>query len=162
MPKRIQVRVQDTLDGLDTGTRLLLETTAALGRSFRLEDAAMLLGKSPAALLPAVDQALAATVLVAKQDQLSFRHELVWQAISTALPLPIRQALHRQIAEMLLARGSAASAAAHLLSRARAAGQRGAGWAGPGCRRGSALIASAIAADLAARALELTPPGIRS
>jgi len=158
VPKRIQVRVQDTLDGLDTGTRLLLETAAALGRSFRFEDASMLLGKSPAALLPAVDQALAATVLVATQDQLSFRHELVWQAISTALPLPVRQALHWQIAEMLLARGSAASAAAHLLICARS----GDSAALAGLDRAAVEVlpsSPAIAADLAVRALELTPPG---
>ena len=158
VPKRIQVRVQDTLDGLDTGTRLLLEIAAGLGRSFRLADAAMLLGKSPAALLPAVDQALAATVLVAKQDQLSFRHELVWQAISTALPLPIRQALHRQIAEMLLARGSAASAAAHLLMCARS----GDSAALAGLDRLPSRFCPhrrPSPGDLAARALELTPPG---
>jgi DNA-binding CsgD family transcriptional regulator/tetratricopeptide (TPR) repeat protein len=159
VPRRIQATVQDTLDGLDTGTRLLLETAAVLGRSFRLEDAATMLGTSAAALLPAVDEALARRVLVATQDALTFRHELVWQAISEALPLPVRQALHRQIAEILLARGgSAASAAAHLLTCARS-GDRGA-LAGLDRAAAEVLASSpAIAADLATRALELTPPG---
>jgi len=159
VPRRIQATVQDTLDRLDTGTRLLLETAAVLGRSFRLEDAATMLGSSPAELLPAVDEALARRMLVAAQDELTFRHELVWQAISEALPLPVRQALHRQIAETLLARGgSAASAAAHLLTCARS-GDPG---ALTGLDRAAAEVlpsSPAIAADLATRALELTPPG---
>jgi DNA-binding CsgD family transcriptional regulator len=159
VPRRIQARVQDILDGLDTGTRLLLETAAVLGRSFRLEDAATMLGTSPAALLPAVDEALSRRLLSATQDNLTFRHELVWQAICQTLPLPVRQALHRQIAEILLARGgSAASAAGHLLTCARS-GDRA---ALDGLDRAAteALPSSpAIAADLAARALELTPPG---
>jgi len=159
VPRRLQARVQGTLDGLDTGTRLLLETAAVLGRSFRLEDAATMLGTSPAALLPAVDEALSRHMLSATQDSLAFRHELVWQAISQTLPLPVRQALHRQIAEILLARGgSAASAAAHLLTCARS-GDRA---ALAGLNRAAAEIlpsSPAMAADLAGRALELTPPG---
>jgi ATP/maltotriose-dependent transcriptional regulator MalT len=159
VPKRIQERVRDALDALDTTTRLLLETAAVLGRSFRLEDAATLLGTSPAALLPAVDEALATRVLVTAKDELTFRHQLVWQAISVALPLSVRQALHRQIAEMLLAQGgSAASAAAHLLTCARSGDRT----ALAGLDRASAEVLSsspAIAADLATRALELTVPG---
>jgi DNA-binding CsgD family transcriptional regulator/tetratricopeptide (TPR) repeat protein len=161
VPRRIRARVQDTLDGLDTGTRLLLETAAVLGQSFLLEDVATMLGASPAALLPAVDEALSRRVLRATEDSLTFRHELVWRAISETLPLPVRQALHRQIAEILLARGgSAASAAAHLLTCARS-GDRAA-LAGLDRAAVEVLPSSpAIAADLAGRALELTPSGDR-
>jgi DNA-binding CsgD family transcriptional regulator/tetratricopeptide (TPR) repeat protein len=161
VPRRIRARVQDTLDRLDTGTRLLLETAAVLGRSFLLEDAATMLGTSPAALLPAVDEALSGRMLSATDDNLTFRHELVWRAVSETLPLPVRQALHRQIAEILLARGgSAASAAAHLLTCARS-GDRAA-LAGLDRAAVEVLPSSpAIAADLAGRALELTPPGDR-
>jgi DNA-binding CsgD family transcriptional regulator/tetratricopeptide (TPR) repeat protein len=159
VPRRIQTQVRDTLDGLDTGTRLLLETAAVLGRSFRLEDAATMLGTSAAALLPAVDEALGARLLVEAQDELTFRHELVWRAISASLPVPVRQALHQQIAEILLARGgSAASAAAHLLTSARSGDLA----ALAGLDQAAVEVlpsAPAIAADLATRALELTPPG---
>jgi DNA-binding CsgD family transcriptional regulator/tetratricopeptide (TPR) repeat protein len=98
-------------------------------------------------------------VLVATQDALTFRHEMVWQAVSESLPVPVRQALHRQIGEILLARGgSAASAAGHLLSGARG-GDRG---ALAGLDRAAAEVlpsSPAIAANLATRALELTPAG---
>ena len=125
-PRRVEAAVRDTLAGLGGATRQLLETAAVLGRSFRLEDAAAMLSTSPAALLPAVDDALAAGVLLATQDALTFRHELVWQGVSETLPVPVRQALHRQIGEILLTRGGfAASAAVHLLNSART-GDRGA------------------------------------
>ena len=159
VPRRIQAAVLDTLDGLGAVTRQLLETAAVVGRSFRLEDVATMLGMSSAALLPAIDEALATGVLVATQDSLTFRHELVWQAVSQTVPLPVRQALHRQSGEMLLARGgSAAAAAVHLLSGARG----GDGGALAGLDRAAAEVLApspSIAADLATRALELTPPG---
>jgi len=159
VPRRIQAAARGTLGRLSAVTRPFLETAAVLGRSFRLEDTAEMLGTSPAALLPAVDEALAAGVLVTAQDALAFRHQLVWQAVSETLPPPVAQALHRQIGEILLARGgSAASAAAHLLSSA----SRGDAAAASGLDRGAAEIlpsSPAIAADLASRALELTPPG---
>jgi hypothetical protein len=159
VPRRIQAAVRGTLGRLSAVTRPFLETAAVLGRSFRLEDTAEMLGTSPAALLPAVDEALAAGVLVTAQDALAFRHQLVWQAVSETLPPPVAQALHRQIGEILLARGgSAASAAAHLLSSA----SRGDAAALAGLDRAAAEVppsSPAIAADLASRALELTPPG---
>jgi DNA-binding CsgD family transcriptional regulator len=159
VPRRIQATVRDTLDGLGGAGRQLLETAAMLGRSFYLEDAATMLGTSPAALLPAVDEALTAGLLVAAQDALTFRHEMVWQAVSESLPRPVRQALHRQIGEMLLARGgSAASAAGHLLSAARGGDRE----ALAGLDRAAVEVlpsSPAIAANLATRALELTAPG---
>src|SRR5258706_61807 len=159
VPRRIQATVGDTLDGLGGAGRQLMQTAAVLGRSFRLEDAATMLGTSAAALLPAVDEALTAGLLVAAQDALTFRHEMVWQAVSESLPQPVRQALHRQIGEILLARGgSAASAAAHLLSAARSGDRE----ALAGLDRAAAEVlpsSPTIAANLATRALELTAPG---
>jgi DNA-binding CsgD family transcriptional regulator len=159
VPRRIQAAVRGTLGRLSVVTRPFLETAAVLGRSFRLEDAAEMLGTSPAGLLPAVDEALAAGVLVTAHDALAFRHQLVWQAVSQTLPPPVAQALHRQIGEILLARGgSEASAAAHMLSWA-SSGDAG-GLAGLDRAAAEVLRSSpAIAADLATRALELTPPG---
>jgi hypothetical protein len=79
-----------------------------------------MLGTPAAALLAAVKAALSAGVLVATQHSLTFRHELVWQAVSQTLP-PVGQALHRQIAEILLARGGSAASAPHMLAGAAVA-----------------------------------------
>jgi DNA-binding CsgD family transcriptional regulator/tetratricopeptide (TPR) repeat protein len=158
VPRRIRVVVRGMLDRLSTGTRQLLETASVLGRSFRLEDAAAMLGTSPAALLPGVEEALSTRILVATQDALAFRLDLVWQAVSAALPPPVKQALHRQFGEILLERGGSAAAAAHLLDAARG----GDGAALAGLDRAAAEVLSSspdIAADLASRALELTGLG---
>jgi DNA-binding CsgD family transcriptional regulator/tetratricopeptide (TPR) repeat protein len=158
VPRRIQEAVRDTLGGLGVATRQLLETASVLGRSFQLEDVAAMLDISPAALLPALQEALASGVLAATREALVFRHEMVWQAVGQTLPLPVRHALHRQIGEFQLARGSAASAAAHLLSCA-SGGDRA---ALAGLDRAAAEVLPSsppIAADLRFRALQLTPPG---
>src|SRR5260370_1443683 len=110
-PRRVEAAVRDTLAGLGGATRQLLETAAVLGRSFRLEDAAAMLSTSPAALLPAVDDALAAGVLLSTQDALTFRHELVWQGGSESLPGPGRRGRHRHIRATLSPAGRVAGAA---------------------------------------------------
>ncbi len=158
LPERIQPAVRAWLGGLAGPVRPLLETAAVLGRSFRLEDAAEMLGAAPAALLPLLNEALRAGLLTAGTDDFTFRHGLVWQAITESVPLPARLALHRQFGGILLARGgSAVAAGAHLLASARP----GDATAIAGLDQAAAEAlgpAPATAADLAVRALELTPP----
>src|SRR5216683_2649530 len=158
LPRRIRVVVRQRLEHLSKRTRYLLETAAVLGRSFALEDAAEMLGEPTAALLPPVEEALAAGVLVAPRESMAFRHELVWRAVIDTLPQPVLQALHRQFGEILLGRGgSAIPAAAHLLMGAR----RGDAQALAGLDRAAAEVlplSPQTASDLALRALELTHP----
>ncbi len=158
LPDRVQVAVRAWLGGLNRRVRPLLETAAVLGRSFRLEDVAEMLGEAPAALLPLLNEALQAGLLAAGTDDFSFRHGLVWQAVTESVPLPARLALHRQFGGMLLARGdSAVTAGAHLLASARPGDT--AAIAGLDQAAAAALgTAPATAADLALRALELTAP----
>ena len=158
LPDRVQVAVRAWLGGLNRRVRPLLETAAVLGRSFRLEDVAEMLGEAPAALLPLLNEALQAGLLATGTDDFSFRHGLVWQAITESVPLPARLALHRQFGGMLLARGgSAVAAGAHLLASARPGDT--AAIDGLDQAAAEALgAAPATAADLAVRALELTAP----
>ena len=158
LPDRVQVAVRAWLGGLNRRVRPLLETAAVLGRSFRLEDVAEMLGEAPAALLPLLNEALQAGLLATGTDDFSFRHGLVWQAVTESVPLPARLALHRQFGGMLLARGgSAVAAGAHLLASARPGDT--AAIDGLDQAAAEALgAAPATAADLAVRALELTAP----
>jgi DNA-binding CsgD family transcriptional regulator len=157
MPLRTQAGVLGRFGGLGSRTRQLVETAAILGRSFRLEDAAAMLGTSAAQLLPIIDEALAADIIVATPEALSFRHQLVWQAITDGLAPPVRQALHRQFGEILLARGSALQAAPHLIAAARSDDPMTLArldQAVPGVLP----VSPVTAAGLAVRALELTGP----
>ncbi|MEU8270386.1 AAA family ATPase [Sphaerisporangium sp. NPDC049002] len=155
-PERVHALVRHLLDGLSRDTRQLVEAAAVLGRSFSPEDAAELVGTSPAALLPAFEEAMDAGILVTTQEALEFRHELVWQAVVAALHPPVRHALHHQIGKILLDRGgSPIRAAGHLIEGTR-----------PGDARTLIGLDQAVAevlacspcaaADLAVQAVELS------
>jgi len=156
LPRRLHALARGRLDRLRESTRHLVETAAVLGLTFRLEDVAEMLGNKPAVVLPMINEAVGAGLLTVCAEYFGFRHELIWRAVTEAVPLPARQALHRQFGELLLARGGAPmAAAAHLL--------RGARQADPAVMVGLDAAAEQVlrsspqaAADLALRALELT------
>jgi DNA-binding CsgD family transcriptional regulator len=159
LPQRILRLAQRRLDGLSNKARHLLVTAAVLGPAFRLEDAAEMLGETPAMLLPAVQEAMDAAIMTAAEDTFTFRHELLRRCVAEMIPRPARNALHRQYGEILLTRGeSAARAASHLLQAAH-----------PGNLAVLDQAAAEVlgwepqaAASLAVRALELTSPDDRA
>src|SRR5215813_5513470 len=157
-PHRVHRAAQRRLDGLSKQARHLLVTATVLGPSFRLEDAAEMLGETPAALLPTVEEAMDAGILAVADNAFSYRHQLLRRAVGEMIPGPARKALHRQYGQILLGRGEpAALAAGHLLQAAH-----------PGDPASLADLDAAAAqtlrsapqaaADLALRALKLTPP----
>ena len=159
LPDRVRTGVARRLDGLSPRTRHLLTVSAVLGRSFSPEDAADVLGVTPAALVPGLDEAMESGVLAATPDALRFRHELIWRVIVGSVPAPVRQALHVQIGELLIGRQGATP-------------QRHLTWSkayGRVTSRALTRLDQAIdavlprsprsAADLAMHALDLTEPG---
>ena len=120
LPRRVSLAGRQRLGGLSGRTGHLLMTAAVLGASFRLEDAAEMLGETPAALLPAIEEAMGAGLVTAAEHAFSFRPELLRRAAGDMIPRALRDALHRQYGQILLRRGdSAAEAAGHLLAAAR-------------------------------------------
>jgi DNA-binding NarL/FixJ family response regulator len=158
LPQRIHRLAQRRLDGLSPQTRHLLVTAAVLGPTFRLEDAAEMLAETPATLLPAVEEAMGAAIMTAAEHAFTFRHPLLRRAVGETIPPPARKALHRQYGQILLTRGdSAARAGGHLLQAANPSDP--ASLAGLDTAAAQTLPgAPQTAADLALRALELTPP----
>ena len=140
------------------GPEHLLVTAAVLGRAFRLEDTAEMLGETPATLLPAVEEAMDAAIMTAAEHTFAFRHQLLRRAVGEISAAgQARKALHRQYGEILLTRGGSAPGPPAACSR-------------PHIRRTTTSLASLdqaaaqtlrsapqTAADLALRALELTP-----
>jgi DNA-binding CsgD family transcriptional regulator/tetratricopeptide (TPR) repeat protein len=156
--RRIQVLAARRLNWLSAPTRQLIDVASVLGSPFRLEDVAEILSQSPGALLGALDEAVAAHLLVAAPDGLAFCHEFIRQAIAQMVPQPVQQALHWQVGHMLLARGgSAVPAARHLLGGARP--EDAVALAGLDRAVTDLLpFTPRAAADLATEALALTPP----
>ncbi len=158
LPQRVHRVAQRRLDGLSKKARHLLETAAVLGPSFRLEDTAEMLGKPPAGLLPTLEEAMDTGLMAAADNAFSFRHELLRRAVAEMIPRPVRKALHRQYGQILLSRGEpAALAAGHLLQAAHP--EDPASLADLDTAAAQTLSsAPRTAANLALRALELTPP----
>jgi DNA-binding CsgD family transcriptional regulator len=158
LPQRIHRLAQRRLEGLSQQARQLLVTAAVLGPAFRLEDAAEMLGQTPAMLLPAVEEAMDAAIVTAAEHAFAFRHQLLRRAVGEMIPPPARKALHRQYGEILLTRGdSAGQAASHLLQAARPGDPVSLGGLDQAAAQ-TLRSAPQIAAGLALRALELTPP----
>ncbi|MEV6156528.1 AAA family ATPase [Nonomuraea sp. NPDC052129] len=97
VPHRLRMVVRHWIEALSTGARNLVETVAVLGRSFSPEQATSLLGTTPAALLPLVEECMAAGILAATSQGLTFRHELVRFVVATRVPQPVRHALLDQL-----------------------------------------------------------------
>ncbi|MFD2353768.1 hypothetical protein ACFSTC_37680 [Nonomuraea ferruginea] len=73
-----------------------METVAVLGGPLPIEQAASLLGTTPAGLLSAIEEATAAGILDVTGRGLAFRYELIGTATATWVPPPIRDALLSQ------------------------------------------------------------------
>jgi predicted ATPase len=157
LPQRFHGLAHRRLDGLSKRARHLLVTAAVLGPAFRLEDAAEMLGETPATLLPTVEEAMDAAIMTAAEHTFGFRHPLLRRAVAEMIPQPARTALHRQYGEILLAHGESVGRAGwHLLLGAHA------GEPASLARLDKAAAqtlgaAPGTAADLALRAMELTP-----
>ena len=118
LPKRFLAVIQRWTTALGPRARQVLAVGAVLGRSFSIDDVAALLGETPARLLPDVEAALRADLLVATPESFTFDRELVWRALAESVPRPARQALHRQIGQLLLDQGGPVTEAADHLVRA--------------------------------------------
>ncbi|TCN35005.1 regulatory LuxR family protein [Kribbella orskensis] len=120
--------LSDLPDGLVEGVRrrtasttdlcqALLRTAAVFGSEFRLEDVAELMGEPIARLSPPLDEAIRAGLLADGGSTLTFRHELLRSAVLADVPPSAQRALHRAIADQLLASGRGPAAAApHILA----------------------------------------------
>ena len=158
LPRRVHRVAQRRLDGLSQQARHLLVTAAVLGPAFRLEDAAEMLGETPAGLLPTLEEAMDTGITTAADNAFSFRHELLRRALGEMIPRPARKALHRQYGQILLNRGeTAVRAAGHLLQAAHPEDPASLADLDTAAAR-TLGSAPQTAADLALRALELTPP----
>jgi DNA-binding CsgD family transcriptional regulator len=119
LPRRLRDATGRWLGRLSQGTGRMIEAAAILGREFRLDDVAQMLEETPVAMIPLVNEAMAAGILRSGTESFAFRHDLMRRAVVEAVPGPTRQLLHRQAGQVFVARGSAKKAAAHLLKGAR-------------------------------------------
>src|SRR5439155_23684858 len=100
-PGSLPAAIADRLGFVAGPVRDVLRAAALLGTDFAVPDLAIVLGRSVANLIPAVDEACAAGVLAESGHGLGFRHPLIRAALYDDMPAPLRAAWHRDAAHAL-------------------------------------------------------------
>src|SRR6266566_3729277 len=106
LPARVGDSMRERLDRVPAAARRAAVAGSVLGRSFRFDDLATMLGTAPAALLEPVEELIRAEILAESGENLGFRHDIIRQAVLDSVPAAARRALDRQAAGVLLAAGA--------------------------------------------------------
>ncbi|MEU6266403.1 ATP-binding protein [Saccharopolyspora shandongensis] len=108
--------VGERMQDLPEDTRRALDAMTVFGRPFGVHEVAALLGRPAVDLLGTVAMLVDAEVLVEQGAKLSFRHELIREALYHRMPEPTRATLHQEAASVLAQHGrSATEQVKHLL-----------------------------------------------
>ena len=94
-PASLASALTHRLGFLATPTIDVLRRATLLGADFRIDDLSVILAQRPSELLPAIEEAMTAGVLVADGDRMAFRHALVRQALYDGMAHAVRATLHR-------------------------------------------------------------------
>ena len=117
-PVSLSAAITDRLGFAAGPLRDVLRAAALLGMDFAVRDLAIVLGRSVADLIPAVDEACAAGVLAESGHGLGFRHPLIRAALYDEMPTPVRAAWHRDTGRALAEAGAPADRVARQMLRA--------------------------------------------
>ncbi|MGO8890075.1 MAG: ATP-binding protein, partial [Streptosporangiaceae bacterium] len=117
-PSSLSAAIADRLGFVAGPVREVLRAAALLGTDFAVSDLAIVLGRSVADLVPAVDEACAVGVLAESGHGLGFRHPLIRAALYDDMPTPVRAAWHRDAGRALAAAGAPPDRVARQMLRA--------------------------------------------
>ena len=117
-PSSLSAAIADRLGFVTGPVREVLRAAALLGTDFAVPDLAIVLGRSVADLIPAVDEACAVGVLAESGHGLAFRHPLIRAALYDDMPAPVRAAWHRDAGRALAEAGAPPDRVARQMLRA--------------------------------------------
>jgi DNA-binding CsgD family transcriptional regulator len=157
LPHRVTESMRRRLERMSDPARQAVTVAAALGRRFSLSDLAAMLDVPPSGLLVPVEELIHANLLVERDDELCFRHDLIFEAVRTSVPLSLRRALDRQAATVLLAAGALPVEVATQLAASAEPGDEVAITTLLKAAEALGTTDPGAAADLSQRALELAP-----
>ncbi|MGE0550530.1 MAG: AAA family ATPase [Kofleriaceae bacterium] len=102
VPAGVRAVIRERLALLSPATVALLQAAAVVGRTFAVTLAAEVAGVTTAALEEAIDEAVAADVVIrAEAGCYRFSHALVAETLAGELPVAVRTRSHRRAAETL-------------------------------------------------------------
>lgn len=157
LPARLAESMRERLDRLSPETCQLVRVAAVLGHRFTADQLAAVLDRRPSQLLEPIEESLRTDLLREFGDRLGFRHEMLRQAVLRTLSRSVLRGLQREAAGVLLEHGAEPVQVATQLAESAEPGDE---VAIEQLRRASQALAATdagAAADLALRALELTP-----
>jgi hypothetical protein len=155
LPPTLRLTILRRLSVLSEATLELLRVASVLGSTLSLADLSTVAHRPAAQLLPALQEALAASLVGEAGTQLVFRHELVREAIYQDLPLAVRTGLHRDAGRALAAAGApTGQVATHMALGASAGDIEAVEWLRRAARQ-AAPRAPSVAAELLGRAVTL-------
>jgi DNA-binding CsgD family transcriptional regulator/DNA-binding Lrp family transcriptional regulator len=157
LPDRVRASMRERLARMSESARQVATVAGSLGRTFAVSDLAEMLGLAPASLLSSVEQLTEAGIVRERGDQLSFRHDLIREAVRHASAPSARRALDRQAADVMLARGALPVDVAIQLAASAAPGDEVAITTLLTAAEALATTDPGAGADLSRRALELAP-----
>ena len=157
LPRRVSDTMRQRLHRLSEPARQAARVASSLGLGFSATNLAAMLGVSPAQLVGPVEELLAANLLVEREETLAFSHELTREAVRGSLPQPVRRALDRQAADVLLAAGALPVDVAIQLAASAPPGDDVAISTLLQAAEALATTDPGASADLGQRALELAP-----
>jgi DNA-binding CsgD family transcriptional regulator/tetratricopeptide (TPR) repeat protein len=118
VPDSLPGAIADRLGFVSSSTREVLRAAALLGVEFAITDLTAVLGRTVAALVPALDEARATGVLTDSGSGLAFRHPLIRESLYAEMPASVRAAWHRDAGHALASAGAAPDRVARQLLRA--------------------------------------------
>ncbi len=106
LPRRVGNSMRERLRGMSEPAREAAIVAGSLGRRFSFADLATMLDLPLSAMLSPVEELIRFGVVIERDEQLAFRHDIIRDAVRASLSSSARRALDRQAANVLLASGA--------------------------------------------------------
>ena len=157
LPRRVSDNMRGRLLRMSPTADRVATLASALGRRFSVYDLAEMTRMPVGDLLDPIKELVQADIFIESDDRLAFGHDLIREAVRASSPVPVRRALDRQAADVLLARGALPVEVAEQLADSAEPGDETAIATLLQAADALGTTDPATAAKLAGRALELAP-----
>ena len=157
LPRRVSDNMQARLLRMSPAANRLATLASALGRRFSVHELAQMAGMPVTELLDPVEELAQADIFTESGSRLAFGHDLIREAVRASSPVPVRRALDRQAADVLVARGALPVEVAQQLADCAEPGDEAAIATLLEAANNLSSSDPAGSAELAGRALELAP-----
>lgn len=114
-PGSLAAAISDRLGFLSAPAREVLRIAALLGIDFSVRELAVVAGRRLPELLPILDEAILAGVVLENRAEMAFRHPLIRDCLYDSMPAAVRAAWHRDAARALADDGAPAERVARQL-----------------------------------------------